>query len=67
MLSGFSLFHPSFLGRRVGAVSNMSAVQVLAGERERRKERVVFSIVQELWEERGGVIRGMLDVTGMGH
>lgn len=48
-------------------MSNMSAVQVLAGERERRKERVVFSIVQELWEEGGGIIRGMLDVTGMGH
>jgi len=37
----------------------VSALEVLAGGGESRKELVVFSIMQALWEEKG-IIRRML-------
>lgn len=49
-------FQPSCLGRRVGVLSAVSAVEVLAGRGESRKELVVFSIMQALWEEKGIII-----------
>lgn len=58
VLYGFSLFQPSFLDRRVGVLSAMSAVEVLAGREQSRKELVVC-LMQALWEEKG-IIRGML-------
>lgn len=37
-------------------MSAVSAVEVLAGGGESRKELVVFSIMQALWEEKGIII-----------